>query len=258
MGWSNQNVIAQLVIIEGENDGLFVYNGAPALGNLIASIASAAGTDESGNAYLEGITTYFAAGGSTFDAINLLGNDLNFVQSTSGAGGPYTTNQVLVSGTSAVLGTKALDVVGNLDVGSNIVAETQAYSPGFTPVLSGTIETVHQITGGFPSGWSGTISYWRANDGVSPRTVIDFHITIANGTVVTNNEGLGVSLASGYFFATDNKFAFGQVNGTPLTGSQFAPIRISSTGALFYDGPAFTAGASNNFWYGGHDFATGV
>lgn len=49
--WSSQVVIANQVIIEGSNDGLFVYNGAPALGNLIASIAATPGTDPYGNVY---------------------------------------------------------------------------------------------------------------------------------------------------------------------------------------------------------------
>jgi hypothetical protein len=58
VGWTSQVVIAGLVIIEGVNDGLFVYNGAPAAGNLIASIASTSGTDPYGNKYLPGVTVY--------------------------------------------------------------------------------------------------------------------------------------------------------------------------------------------------------
>jgi len=38
--------------------GAFFYSGIPAFGNLIASIASAAGTDTFGNAYLAGMVTY--------------------------------------------------------------------------------------------------------------------------------------------------------------------------------------------------------
>ena len=40
------------------SSGEFFYSGAPALGNLIASITNAAGTDAQGNAYPAGYTTY--------------------------------------------------------------------------------------------------------------------------------------------------------------------------------------------------------
>jgi hypothetical protein len=58
MGWSQQNIITNVVIIEGPDDGLFVYDGTPAAGNLVASIASVAGTDEFGNVYLDGLAAY--------------------------------------------------------------------------------------------------------------------------------------------------------------------------------------------------------
>lgn len=38
--------------------GIFIYSGTPAAGNLIASIASAAGSDRFGNAYVQGIGSY--------------------------------------------------------------------------------------------------------------------------------------------------------------------------------------------------------
>lgn len=40
------------------SSGIFVYSGTPALGNLIASITSAGGTDAKGNVFLEGFTSY--------------------------------------------------------------------------------------------------------------------------------------------------------------------------------------------------------
>jgi hypothetical protein len=39
-------------------DGFFLYSGTPAAGNLVASAASVDGTDDFGNAYLAGFTTY--------------------------------------------------------------------------------------------------------------------------------------------------------------------------------------------------------
>jgi len=49
---------ARQVIISGTPDGLFVYDGTPAAGTLIASIAAAKGTDSYGNAYVEGVVAY--------------------------------------------------------------------------------------------------------------------------------------------------------------------------------------------------------
>lgn len=56
-GWSSQVVIASQVIIEGIADGLFVYNGAPTAGNLIASIAAQSGTDPYDNPYPVGFNS---------------------------------------------------------------------------------------------------------------------------------------------------------------------------------------------------------
>lgn len=55
MGWLTQIVIASQVIIIGPDDGLFVYSGTPAAGNLIISAAAEAGTDPYGNAYPKGL-----------------------------------------------------------------------------------------------------------------------------------------------------------------------------------------------------------
>ena len=73
-GWSSQAVIATQVIIEGSDDGLWVYSGIPASGNLIASIAASEGTDQYGNAYLAGFTSYVPGGG----VVNLDGAAIAF------------------------------------------------------------------------------------------------------------------------------------------------------------------------------------
>jgi hypothetical protein len=59
---SGNVVRARLVIIFGLTGGLFVYSGTPAFGNLIFSIAAVAGTDQFGNSYLAGETSYSTSG----------------------------------------------------------------------------------------------------------------------------------------------------------------------------------------------------
>src|SRR5260370_29932643 len=48
--------------------GAFFYSGAPAAGNLVASIAPAAGTDAFGNNYLAGTTSYAATFATALNA----------------------------------------------------------------------------------------------------------------------------------------------------------------------------------------------
>jgi hypothetical protein len=57
-GTTQPIVIANKVIVFGANGGIFVYSGTPAGGNLIYSIAPSTGTDQVGNNYLAGETSY--------------------------------------------------------------------------------------------------------------------------------------------------------------------------------------------------------
>lgn len=86
--WSSQVITANKVIIEGANDYLLVYNGTPAAGNLIASIASQAGVDGFGNAYPAGIsaTSGFVSLSTVlmYSGVPALGN---LVTSTAGVAG---------------------------------------------------------------------------------------------------------------------------------------------------------------------------
>lgn len=44
-------VTSNTVVVNGSGDGVFVYDGAPGPGSLVVAIASAAGSDQYGNAY---------------------------------------------------------------------------------------------------------------------------------------------------------------------------------------------------------------
>lgn len=64
-GPGSLGVVSYIAIIAGSaGEGLFVYSGAPAFGDLIVSIAGVSGTDLYGNAYQSGIVTY--GGGAGF------------------------------------------------------------------------------------------------------------------------------------------------------------------------------------------------
>jgi hypothetical protein len=129
VGWQQQNVFANLVVVFGPNESIliysgtpalgnligswagtagtdqygnsypaglsvdegeiFLYNGTPAIGNMIVSMSSVQGTDQFGNLYFPGITSYENASG-TFYAASSEGGGLVFA-TASAAGGPYTT-----------------------------------------------------------------------------------------------------------------------------------------------------------------------
>jgi hypothetical protein len=67
VGWTSQ--VARQVIIDGEanGDGLFVYRGAPASGNLADSIAAFPGTDDDGNGYPAGVASFGPTGTAQLD-----------------------------------------------------------------------------------------------------------------------------------------------------------------------------------------------
>lgn len=86
-------VRAREVIVVGgtpPTSGVYVYNPTIALGNLIASIAAAAGTDSKGNAVLPGIVSYFGPfGAGIWLAIQTYNGGLNFFSAPTEAG-PWT------------------------------------------------------------------------------------------------------------------------------------------------------------------------
>lgn len=103
MGW-NSNVFPLLIITPtGGFTGLFVYSPGPGNGNLIASIAAAAGTDPYGNPFQQGIVSYVAGSPSTYG--QLLSANLFFSVAglTANAGISGGQNLNLDSGTTAAL-----------------------------------------------------------------------------------------------------------------------------------------------------------
>ncbi len=134
MPWEN-NIVTQL-IIQGNNAGLFIYNGNPASGTLIGSWASMAGVDAYGNAYpaginvlagsLQGVTITTSAwiGGTivstlisaaSIQASTMTGGNISetvitfdsgggglFLYSTTTTTNTYTTSQQITAPSSAV------------------------------------------------------------------------------------------------------------------------------------------------------------
>src|SRR5512146_586720 len=98
---------------EINSSGAFFYSGVPASGNLIASIAPAAGTDAHGNAYVQGIASYTVISAVTYavraGASTVAGSPTpGFFLNNQGASPPseppvYSFGNANSSGTAAVM-----------------------------------------------------------------------------------------------------------------------------------------------------------
>jgi hypothetical protein len=89
MGWE-YNAVFPLLIIPGTGpplSGLYVYSPGVGFGNLVDSIAAAAGFDTPGNAIIRGVATYFPSGSPVFAAALQDGGVLFF--QAAGPGGPW-------------------------------------------------------------------------------------------------------------------------------------------------------------------------
>lgn len=139
------------------NSGMFLYSGTPALGNLIASITNAAGTDANGNAYLEGITSYEIAPSPNI-AVQMDLGQIEFWRAASGAG-PWSQINGLTLANSPntnLIVDADLVVVTNLEVGTALQLGGNFGSPPTPP----TLETDLWADG---NSASGTISILKSN-----------------------------------------------------------------------------------------------
>lgn len=110
--------------------GAFFYSGAPAHGNLIASIASVAGTDAHGNAYPAGIMNQL--GSANGDAFTLMQNGSLFVGQNAGG------VQDIAHAASVAIDAPATDLLINspVTVGQPNAAVIELSSSSGTPSVS--------------------------------------------------------------------------------------------------------------------------
>lgn len=151
--WTNQ--LQNLIILAAEEtgfSGFFAYDPAPGTGNLIASIAAAAGTDPYGNAYLEGVATYLPGLGT---AVAMNGAFLNFYLEPGDTGaGPWTqTFQINVDRASLQMG---LVAPGGLVLngqeftalpGYPLAGAPGTYNPAYTADVTSLLNALIQFLG---------------------------------------------------------------------------------------------------------------
>jgi hypothetical protein len=197
-GFKNPGLVeANIVIIEGAKGSLLVYQGAPASGNLIASIAGLQSTDKYGNAYLSGIVSYQTGGPGLFATQHSVAGVAWWTATTQA--GPWTQT-----------GTQLFAVIANGSFPYATVIEGQTViSPnGAPPVTSALLEVQGTI-----AGVNGSDSWTRAAaaDGhaIENREV---ELTNIGASPATPGTGVKVFALGGRFYVIDedgNVYALG-------------------------------------------------
>ena len=103
----------------------------------------------------------------------------------------------------------------------------------------------HTYSTGLPAGWTGHVSCRFLPTG--NEVMVSWAFAIAAKTAVTSGETI-VTLASEFHY-TDNKILPGNLDGAGMSGNQYAPCYVTSTGAFQYSGPAFNSSGAG-WWFG--------
>lgn len=139
--WTNQTV--SLIVLTEQTtgfSGIFGYSPSPGAGNLIFSLAAAAGTDPYGNAYPQGLnSTLGSISGTTFTGTDYIINSSGeFFYSGTPAAGNLVTSVTNSAGTDAF--------------GNNYLAGSASYASTFATALSA--GEVVFYSGSLSGGWT--------------------------------------------------------------------------------------------------------
>jgi hypothetical protein len=239
------------VVIRGstvEDSVALYYSGTPAAGELIASVAAAAGTDAFGNAYLAGIVAYDPSSSPVFAA--RVGNgQVNFLYATTEAG-PWTDPAVGV----------AIDQANSADfltlLGGSLNLMSFSGSPmavlegikSVNPATLNTQETIHNLATGI-GGVTGSVGYaWTGL--VFPQKYVQLNLTLAAGTTITSGTTL-VTLPANYAAASNGREFFAAYSAHGVTGDTPVAIAIDTAGNVTMAGASFTAPAGGNSFLSG-------
>ncbi len=242
--------------------GAFFYSGAPATGNLIASIAGAAGADDGhGNAFRKGVTSY-GAGGSFLNMLNNLfsigANAADFGANLSGGGGQLN----IASGISAVGDTNASVVLISKFLTLGGAIPQVVIGPTATPVpvtsqtlevqgtmdvndilaiINGAEETWHYVGGAnalgtaFGAAWGnlgGTSANLAFRRVPSPAKEVEIKGVIATTGIAPNNNIFTLPAGLGYRPANDQRFPAA----TSAAAAAACLVQVSAAGVVQVSG----------------------
>lgn len=206
--------------------GEFWYNPAPGFAQLASSNASAAGTDQYGNAYLAGLVSYSEVSGILYatQVGDPGGSQAGvYLYEATSAAGPWTA--------------KAQIYTSN---GQLFIKTLTAFPPVIGPLAAvavnpstGNPEAEHVINFGFPPGWIGNVSYRLLTTGA---VLIEWTFAISSGTAVTDGETiLAAAIPAGWRPTTNPKFLAGVEHTS--AGSAAATLQVNTSGDLIINAP---------------------
>jgi hypothetical protein len=165
------------------SSGAFLYNGTPAQGNLVASITAVAGTDQFGNAYQAGVTSYQSGSSSATNFVQLINNMIELAFSgiangviSPGPQGLVLSGQGLQFGNSTLLLFPSGDTTGVADQSRIQAALTNGQAVYLLPGTYYINGQVNVPTGGVLTGPPSGI-----NTAPSASHVMPVIIKLANG-----------------------------------------------------------------------------
>jgi hypothetical protein len=236
--------------------GIFVYSGAPALGNLIASEANAAGTDTFGNVYYAGVNSYQPSGGATPIAVSQLdAGILSVGNATAMAGTGGALPATFANGGLGVLGSdggataagdsdagitfrsKNVDGTAPMDIMNGAVAfnnttnpSTAAWSSVYGDTTAGMIPSAANVNDGQRYRVGSLLATQQSGQLINATGFIGIGATIV---------GIGSYRMSGYVSYTGTaaagtpKFSFG---GVAVMGHARGYIEFPLTSITVFDG----------------------
>lgn len=253
----------RLVVIfgTGKNMGLFVYSPTPGAGNLVASIAAAAGTDLYTNAYLPGVVSYSKFGPPVV-AVQIASGLLSYYSATTQAG-PWSgviadietdgvadmvmgANGVIRSATKVLLSVASVPVTNaRLEVQSGQVAAEAAYVAtadvaNFPLAAPSGVETWHLITPQNSWADSGLGPNFQCRIVTSPPNSVEIIGDLTAGTL-TNGTVIG-ALPSSHYFPASNQQLMLVWPGTPPTSPGAGRFFVSTAGNIEAEGLAGASG----------------
>jgi hypothetical protein len=124
-------LVKTLLVSASAGNGVFVYSAAPAVGNLIASIAAVAGVDQFGNPFQAGFTSYDPAGGIFTQVVS--GQVVQGLINAVALGFRLKTSDLTGSGSWATSLISALTTGG--DTPACLTLQSLGYSASGAPVV---------------------------------------------------------------------------------------------------------------------------
>jgi hypothetical protein len=223
---------ANIVIIFGPSNGLFVYSGTPGAGTLIASIAATAGTDPYGNKYPAGISSQ--SGG--IEAI-LTGNELAW---DAPADHPQNLPAIFAA-PSAAIG-DSLEITSGIGSAGNTAAALTLYDSE----ASSTVPAIPSggpgifVAGGCPlvtDQWHtlGTLAGTTLTQAAYRMTVegeleIDFHGSTGGANAASVN--FSVTLPAAYRPSTTSRRQPIHTGRAVTAGETFPYVQVSTAGTV--------------------------